>query len=172
MTGGSLHEPLFTVAWPGAHLGPMGLEGAVRLGLRKELEAIAEDLNLPQFRVPAPRNSAQHAAATVNLRQRTEQVAAPGRTAAVPQPTRQFTSIPGPPEDEPDYETVYESDSEDEIVSAPTQFAGIDIDEFTWARQQSRRAVVFWVVSVLVLTGLAAVAGWTIGLNLEGLIGR
>ena len=43
MTGGSLHEPLLTVAWPGAHLGPMGLEGAVRLGLRKELEAIEDD---------------------------------------------------------------------------------------------------------------------------------
>jgi acetyl-CoA carboxylase carboxyltransferase component len=40
MVGGSLHEPLLTVAWPGAHLGPMGLEGAVRLALRKELEAI------------------------------------------------------------------------------------------------------------------------------------
>ncbi len=43
MTGGSLHEPLLTVAWPGAHLGPMGLEGAVRLGLRKELDAIGDD---------------------------------------------------------------------------------------------------------------------------------
>ncbi len=43
MVGGSLHEPLLTVAWPSAHLGPMGLEGAVRLGLRKELEAIADD---------------------------------------------------------------------------------------------------------------------------------
>jgi acetyl-CoA carboxylase carboxyltransferase component len=43
MTGGSLHEPLLTVAWPSAHLGPMGLEGAVRLALRKELEAIAEE---------------------------------------------------------------------------------------------------------------------------------
>ena len=42
MCGGSLHEPLLTVAWPGAHLGPMGLEGAVRLGLRKELAAIAD----------------------------------------------------------------------------------------------------------------------------------
>ena len=42
MVGGSLHEPLLTVAWPGAHLGPMGLEGAVRLGLRKELEQIAD----------------------------------------------------------------------------------------------------------------------------------
>ncbi|MGV0791344.1 acyl-CoA carboxylase subunit beta [Mycolicibacterium sp. XJ1819] len=43
MVGGSLHEPVLTVAWAGAHLGPMGLEGAVRLGLRKELEAIADD---------------------------------------------------------------------------------------------------------------------------------
>ncbi len=43
MTGGSLHEPLLTVAWPSAHLGPMGLEGAVKLALRKELEAIADE---------------------------------------------------------------------------------------------------------------------------------
>ncbi len=43
MAGGSLHEPVLTVAWPGAHLGPMGLEGAVRLGMRKELEAIADE---------------------------------------------------------------------------------------------------------------------------------
>jgi acetyl-CoA carboxylase carboxyltransferase component len=40
MVAGSLHEPLLTVAWPGAHLGPMGLEGAVRLALRKELREI------------------------------------------------------------------------------------------------------------------------------------
>jgi acetyl-CoA carboxylase carboxyltransferase component len=43
MAGGSLHEPLLTVAWPAAHLGPMGLEGAVRLALRKELEAIEDE---------------------------------------------------------------------------------------------------------------------------------
>ncbi len=48
MTGGSLHEPLLTVAWPGAHLGPMGLEGAVRLALRKELEAIADEAEREQ----------------------------------------------------------------------------------------------------------------------------
>jgi acetyl-CoA carboxylase carboxyltransferase component len=42
MVAGSLHEPLLTVAWPAAELGPMGLEGAVRLGLRRELEAIAD----------------------------------------------------------------------------------------------------------------------------------
>ena len=34
---------MLTVAWPGANLGPMGLEGAVRLAMRKELEAIEDD---------------------------------------------------------------------------------------------------------------------------------
>jgi acetyl-CoA carboxylase carboxyltransferase component len=43
MVGGSLHEPLLTLAWPSAHLGPMGLEGAVRLAMRKDLEAIADE---------------------------------------------------------------------------------------------------------------------------------
>ncbi len=42
MAGGSFHRPLFTVAWPTGELGGMGLEGAVRLGFRRELEAIAD----------------------------------------------------------------------------------------------------------------------------------
>jgi acetyl-CoA carboxylase carboxyltransferase component len=43
MLGGSTHQPLLTVAWPGAHLGPMGLEGAVRLGMARELAALPAD---------------------------------------------------------------------------------------------------------------------------------
>lgn len=43
MAGGSLHAGPFTIAWPTAEFGGMGLEGAVRLGYRKELEAIADD---------------------------------------------------------------------------------------------------------------------------------
>lgn len=39
MMGGSTHEPFFTIAWPTAELGPMGLEGAVELGFKKELDA-------------------------------------------------------------------------------------------------------------------------------------
>jgi len=39
MAGGSFHAPFFTVAWPSGELGGMGLEGAVRLGYRKELAA-------------------------------------------------------------------------------------------------------------------------------------
>jgi len=40
MMGGSTHQPTATVAWPSGEFGAMGLEGAVRLGYRKELEAI------------------------------------------------------------------------------------------------------------------------------------
>ena len=42
MAGGGLQEPLLTVGWPTAELGAMGLEGAVRLGARRELDAIAD----------------------------------------------------------------------------------------------------------------------------------
>ncbi len=42
MTAGGFHAPVFTVAWPSAEFGAMGLEGAVRLGYRKELEAAPE----------------------------------------------------------------------------------------------------------------------------------
>jgi acetyl-CoA carboxylase carboxyltransferase component len=65
MTAGSLHEPLLTVAWPGAHLGPMGLEGAVRLGLRKELEAI-EDTEARERRVREVTAAAEDNARALN----------------------------------------------------------------------------------------------------------
>jgi acetyl-CoA carboxylase carboxyltransferase component len=42
MAGGSLHEPVLGVSWPTGEFGGMGLEGAVRLGFAKELEAIPD----------------------------------------------------------------------------------------------------------------------------------
>jgi acetyl-CoA carboxylase carboxyltransferase component len=39
MAGGSFKAPVFTVAWPTGEFGGMGLEGAVKLGYRKELAA-------------------------------------------------------------------------------------------------------------------------------------
>ena len=42
MVAGGFHAPEFTVAWPSGEFGGMGLEGAVRLGYRKELEAVPE----------------------------------------------------------------------------------------------------------------------------------
>jgi acetyl-CoA carboxylase carboxyltransferase component len=42
MAAGGFHSPVFTVSWPTGEFGGMGLEGAVRLGYRKELEALPE----------------------------------------------------------------------------------------------------------------------------------
>ena len=42
MTGGGFKASAFTVTWPTGEFGGMGLEGAVKLGYRKELEAITD----------------------------------------------------------------------------------------------------------------------------------
>jgi acetyl/propionyl-CoA carboxylase alpha subunit/acetyl-CoA carboxylase carboxyltransferase component len=42
MAGGSFKAPFFAVSWPTGEFGGMGLEGAVKLGFRKELEALAD----------------------------------------------------------------------------------------------------------------------------------
>jgi acetyl-CoA carboxylase carboxyltransferase component len=42
MTGGSLAAPVYTAAWPTGEFGGMGLEGAVRLGFKRELDAQAD----------------------------------------------------------------------------------------------------------------------------------
>ncbi|HCO61479.1 MAG TPA: biotin carboxylase, partial [Porticoccaceae bacterium] len=39
MTGGSFSRPVYSAAWPSGEFGAMGLEGAVHLGFKKELEA-------------------------------------------------------------------------------------------------------------------------------------
>ena len=42
MAAGSFKAPQFTVGWPTSEFGGMGLEGAVKLGMRRELEAIED----------------------------------------------------------------------------------------------------------------------------------
>jgi serine/threonine-protein kinase len=140
-----------------------------------QLETIAEELGLPTFRVPAPQNSAGHAAATVVHRR---------PNPNQPNRTRQFTPEPQrrplvPPAVTPvdhdfknDFENNFENDgAHDEYPDEPRQFAGIDIDEFHFARQRSRRAVVFWMLAVLVLNGAVAAAAWSLGMNYQGLLG-
>ncbi len=113
-----------------------------------ELDAIASQLALPEFRVPAPRNSAQHASA--------ELYSAP---PAPPQrhPTRQMTRGPQ------DWDRT-------ESPRAPGEFAGIELSEFRLARQRAKRMVWFWVAAVLIVAGVVAAAAWTLGSNIDGLI--
>jgi acetyl-CoA carboxylase carboxyltransferase component len=42
MAKGGFHEPFFAVAWPTGEFGGMGLEGFVRAGFKKELEAVKD----------------------------------------------------------------------------------------------------------------------------------
>ena len=44
MTAGGFHSPIFTIAWPTGEFGAMGLEGAVRLGYKKELAAAPDEV--------------------------------------------------------------------------------------------------------------------------------
>jgi acetyl-CoA carboxylase carboxyltransferase component len=98
MTAGSLHEPLLTVAWPGAHLGPMGLEGAVRLALRKDLEAIADDAEREE-RVRELTAAAQDNAKALNAAQLFEidDVVDPAETRALIASTLAAGSLPAQP---------------------------------------------------------------------------
>ena len=125
-----------------------------------ELDAIVDELDLPDFRVPAPRNSAQHLSATaVNVqvpRDRPTEVTSRPATGPAPTPRQHTRELP--------------RDPDDWIDSAPRQFAGIDMDEFEWARQRARRAQLFWVIAVLTLTGLIAVGSWSLGSHLNVLL--
>jgi acetyl-CoA carboxylase carboxyltransferase component len=49
MAGGSFKAPVFCVAWPTGEFGGMGLEGAVRLGYRKELAAVEDEAERQQL---------------------------------------------------------------------------------------------------------------------------
>lgn len=131
-----------------------------------DLDAIAEELALPDFRVPAPRNSALHRSAVLHhSRISQHQTAKP----PMPHPTRQFTREP---EDwpQPDVDGGHSEADEYEYEPVSGQFAGISIDEFEWARQHSRRMMLIWMAIVLTVTGLVATAAWTLGSHLSGLL--
>jgi acetyl-CoA carboxylase carboxyltransferase component len=49
MIGGGFHASFFTVAWPTGEFGGMGLEGYVRLGFRKEMEAIEDPVEREDY---------------------------------------------------------------------------------------------------------------------------
>jgi serine/threonine-protein kinase len=144
--------------------------------MRADLNAIAEELALPDFRVPTPRNSAQHRSATLQRSRTTQRPAAvqqpePTGPAPMRQPTRQMTRGP---EDWSEPKRPVQTDDEpgDDYEYEPVagEFAGIPISEFVWARQHRRRMVLVWVALVLAITGLIATAAWTVGSNLDGLL--
>jgi serine/threonine-protein kinase len=130
------------------------------MDMAAELDAIVDELGLPNFRVPAPRNSAQHLSAALYRSQVRQQQAATDTPAAVAPAPRQHTRELTRDDLQP---VAVDDDLEYRGVSG--QFAGIDISEFYWARQRAKRALLFWVLAVLTLTGLIAAVAWTLGGN-------
>ena len=134
-----------------------------------ELDAIVDQLRLPDFRVPSPRNSAQHRSATVHRtrtdqHRSTDQHQAPTIRRPVHHPTRQLTRGPQ------DLPARPATRNGNEYHDIPGQFAGIDLIEFALERQHARRMVLIWIAIVLSITGMVATAAWTIGSNVSGLL--
>jgi serine/threonine protein kinase, bacterial len=135
-----------------------------------DLEAIVDELGLPPFRVPTPRNSAQHLSAAlyhshVQAQQATTDTTGrpPGPPVPAPrQHTRELTRD--------DWQQPPRPDDEYEYHGVSGHFAGIEMTEFYWAGQRAKRVLLFWVIAVLTFTGLIAVAAWTVGSNLGNLI--
>lgn len=143
------------------------------------LADVIDELGLPAFRVPAPKQSAQHRAATAfhnrslgdRSTDRHSDVGATDRHPhlpdAPPPDPRRDTRVFSPAELPLASESSHD-DSEYQPVTG--QFAGIGLEEFHWARQRSKRVLAAWVVVLLVLAGLLAIGAWTLGNNLPNLI--
>jgi serine/threonine-protein kinase len=140
-----------------------------------DLDAIAEELGLPAFRVPAPRNSAQHdAAAAYQSRMLEEHTTAATPQRPAPPPILPPKSSPpqqqSPPPQRPPVLQQTREFSLDLDDAPAEQFAGIEISEFEWARQRNRRTLLLWVLAILTLTCLVAAGAWSLGSNLQGLL--
>jgi serine/threonine-protein kinase len=131
-----------------------------------QLDQITDELGLPDFSVPAPRNSAQHASAALYYSQRHD--------PPPPPPSQPQPAPPPPPGQPPRHPTRQMTRGPEDWRSAESntaagQFAGIDLHEFHWAQQRAKRRILYWIAAVLALTGIAAAAAWMLGSNIQGL---
>ncbi|MEV0250606.1 Stk1 family PASTA domain-containing Ser/Thr kinase [Nocardia sp. NPDC050712] len=141
-----------------------------------ELRAIAADLELPPYRVPAPRESAEHLSA--------------GFTAATDLGGRQATPPPAPQPrytPEPQHHTKvvtaarsrvpdYGPDSYDDGYGAPDNgYDRTEVHEYAPPRRdaqpygagpvKSRRTALVWAAIVVALTLLVGIGGWWLGVG-------
>lgn len=160
-----------------------------------ELDAIASELRLPPFRVPAPKDSKQHVAeqlyrsrlidaggsTTGNLSAPDKFEAADAASAAaalgvsarpgtsarpkVPNPTRMMDPVPSYDPEYDEYDREFDSEPDESAF-----FAGVDDSDYRYERQQSRRAIFIWLVIVLILTSSVAAGCWSLGANITNLL--
>ncbi|NKY49812.1 Stk1 family PASTA domain-containing Ser/Thr kinase [Nocardia vermiculata] len=121
-----------------------------------ELNRIAAVLQLPGYRVPAPRESAEHLSSRYRIAQPPAPVG-PGvteattRMAAEPGGTRVMTAAHPAPDPEPDPRR--------QPPQPPYR------QDFSADRHRSRRQVLIWVAVVVVLALLLGIGGWWLGVG-------
>lgn len=162
-----------------------------------ELGAIAAELQLPPFRVPAPKDSKQHVAeqlyrsrlidaggatdeplsgrgsatdvASARHLDAADAASAAAALGVAPRPS----AAPRPRVPNPtrmmDPVPAYDPEFESEHDDS-AYFADIDDSDFRYERQQSRRAIFMWLVIVLIVTSSVAAGCWSLGANITNLL--
>lgn len=118
--------------------------------MAREVDAISDRLELPAFRVPAPRNSAQH-------------VAKPRGGDGNASPQRATLHMTRGPQD-------WTADGSTQYQLVTGEFAGIELSRFVLERQHARRMVAIWLAVVFAITGLVAAVAWTLGSNVGAML--
>ncbi|NKY86293.1 Stk1 family PASTA domain-containing Ser/Thr kinase [Nocardia veterana] len=130
-----------------------------------ELHRIAAVLHLPEYRVPAPQESAEHLSARYRVAQTPAGPAEPANTgrpiteattrlAAEPAHTRVMTAAHPMPDPEPEPSRL-----------APPPPQPPYRQEFQADRGSSRRRVLIWAAVVVVLALLLGIGGWWLGVG-------
>ncbi|RBO90217.1 Stk1 family PASTA domain-containing Ser/Thr kinase [Nocardia puris] len=127
-----------------------------------ELRAIAGALNLPPYRVPAPKDSAEHLSAAFRP------VATP-QAAHAPQPhtppPRQHTKVVTAPQQRSEYGPADYHQPPPPPRDVQPVGSHQPAPPFGADRQRSRRTTLIWVAIVAVLTLLFGIGGWWLGVG-------
>ena len=128
------------------------------------VEEITARLGLPAFRVPVPRHSVEHVAATVRLDG--------ARDRPVKNPTLQLTRGPADwassAATDVDWDPYPEAAADEDLPTG--QFAGTQLSHFELQRQHARRMTMIWLAAAFALTGLVAAVAWSLGNNVGAIL--
>ena len=139
------------------------------------LQGAARQLNLPDYRVPAPRRSAQHLSAAMQVAAATTATEVPGAAAptvstaapttvvahpavehVTPQPTKAVTQLT--------HREDWPLDPMDPAARDDhPEPRGYEFPDFAADRLRSRRSMVIWLTVIVLLAALVGLGGWWLG---------
>ncbi|MGL4305340.1 MAG: protein kinase domain-containing protein [Mycobacteriaceae bacterium] len=130
------------------------------LHMFQELHRIAEELRLPSFRVPTPKNSAEHQSAqdlrTVHFQAEPVRTKVESQSVFIHQ-----TRVEGKTEAQSEFSVCKSEPDQPE-----THHQHNHNEQFILQQQKSRRQLIFWLSALLILSALVTAAGWWLGSQL------